>query len=280
MNTTAMSAFATASVRRALVAAASFAAVTAFASTPINLTQDADVRAAAAYTYYARGNAAGETITPFTKMFYPGGVLHTFSPGGATQGLDGTLTDDGTNGAPISFGSGELTDNSNASEVRGWIDIEQVSYGTHSANPHGGVFDIVFDLGANYVITSVAVTYADASGWRFSRTVDGQKVFTSASNPTLVGDAGLSLFDTTTVAATTALDVMSFTADSSISAQYVIFRPEMQLATNVGGSSYGGYIYEIAIYGHAIPEPSSSAALFGAFSVAAVLLRRRRRVVC
>lgn len=279
MHTTAMSAFATASVRRAFVAAASFAAITAFASTPINLTQDADVRAAATYTYYARGNAAGETITPFTTMFYPGGALHTYVSG-TTLGRDGTLTDDGTNGAPISFGSGELTDNSNASEVRGWIDIEQVSYGTHSSSPHGGVFDIVFDLGANYVITSVVVTYADAAGWRFSRTVDGQKVFTSASNPTLVGDAGLSLFDTATVAATTALDVMSFTTDSSISAQYVIFRPEMQLATSVGGNSYGGYIYEIAIYGHAIPEPSSSAALFGAFSVAVVLLRRRRRVVC
>lgn len=258
---------------------AAFAALSApamlSAQTSINLTQDATVRQAGTYTYYARGNAAGVTITPFEKMFYPGGVLHTYA-GADTLGRDGVLTDNGSNGAPISFGSGELTDNSTASDVRGWIDVEQVTSGTHSGNPHGGSFDIVFDLGANYVITSVVVTYTDASGWRFSSTVGGQRVFTSTANPSGTGDAGLSLFGTGTASSGATLGTLAFSGPS-VSAQYVIFRPEMNLSPNVGGNSYGGYIYEVAINGYAIPEPSSSAVLFGAFSMGAVLLRRRRR---
>lgn len=265
-----------ASVRGTLAAGAVLIASSALAQTPVNLTQDATVRSTATYTYYARGNAAGETITPFTTMFYPGGALHTYASG-TTLGRDGTLTDDGANGAPISFLTGELTDNSNASEVRGWIDIEQVTYGTHSTSPHGGSFDIVFDLGANYIITSVTVTYADAAGWRFSRTVDGQRVFTSTSNPSLAGDAGLSLFDTATVSATTALDTLSFSASTLTDARYVILRPEMQLATSVGGNSYGGYLYEVEIHGYAIPEPSSAATLAGAIALGGVMLRRKRR---
>jgi hypothetical protein len=264
-------------VRAALAAGAVLAASSAFTQTSINLTQDATVRQTATYTYYARGDAAGSTITPFTTMFYPGGALHTFSPSGATIGLDGSRADNGTNGAPIAFAAGELTDNSNASEVRGWLNVEQVSYGTHSTNPHGGVFDIVFDLGSAYVITSVVVTYADAAGWRFSRTQNGQQVFTSMDAPSSVGDAGLSLFGTATVSATTALDTMSFSASAMTNAQYVVFRPEMQLSPNLGGNSYGGYIYELSIHGYAIPEPASAAVLAGVVALGGVMLRRNRR---
>ncbi len=264
------------SLRSALAASAALAASSVFAQTSINLTQDATVRQAGTYTYYARGNAAGETITPFTTMFYPGGELHTYA-GATTLGLDGTLVDNGSNGAPISFGVGELTDNSNASEVRGWINVEQVSAGTHSASPHGGQFDIVFDLGANYVITSVVVTYTDAAGWRFRKTVaNTQQVFTSTGNPSLVGDAGLTLFDTATAVGGATLGQLTFSG-TSVGAQYVIFRPEMDLATNIGGNSYGGYIYEVAINGYAIPEPSSAAALAGVVALGGVVLRRQRR---
>ncbi len=264
-----------------VIASATIAALAALSSsaslsaqTSINLTQDATVRLAGTYTYYARGNAAGETITPFTTMFYPGGELHTYA-GATTLGRDGTRTDNGTNGAPISFGSGELTDNSTASEVRGWINIEQVSSGSHSAN-HGGVFDIVFDLGANYVITSVDVTYTDAAGWRFSETVNGQRVFTSTANPSSTGDDGLSLFATGTASKDASLGTLTFSG-TSVSAQYVIFRPEMTLAANVGGNSYGGYIYEVAINGYTIPEPSSAVALAGLVVLGGCLTRRSRR---
>lgn len=258
-----------------LAASAALAASSVFAQTSINLTQDATVRQAGTYTYYARGNAAGDTITPFEKMFYPGGELHTYS--GFTGGRDGTLTDNGSNGAPISFSVGELTDNSNASEVRGWVDVEQVSASTHSTSPHGGQFDIVFDLGANYVISSVVVTYTDAAGWRFRKTVaNTQQVFTSTGNPSLVGDAGLTLFGTATAVGGATLGQLTFSG-TSVSAQYVIFRPEMDLATNIGGNSYGGYIYEVAINGYAIPEPSSAAALAGVVALGGVVLRRQRR---
>lgn len=260
------------SLRSALAAGAALAASSVFAQTSINLTQNATVRQAGTYTYYARGDVNSNAITPFTTMFYPGGVLHTWDTA-TTMGLDGTLRDSVDTPASISFSSGELTDGTNDSEVRGYINVEQL---TATSPNRTGSFDIVFDLGANYVITSVDVTYTDAAGWRFSRIVDSQQLFTSTANPSSTGDAGLSLFDTGTVSTSATLGTLTFSG-TSVSAQYVVFRPDMQIAPNLSGSSYGAYLYEVAINGYAIPEPSSAAALAGVVALGGVVLRRQRR---
>src|SRR5690606_2346835 len=76
------------------------------AQTSSNLIEDATVRSTGTYTYYARGDANAASITPFTTMFYPGGLDHS---GNATLYRDNGLDDSVDTTAPVGIGSGFLT---------------------------------------------------------------------------------------------------------------------------------------------------------------------------
>lgn len=247
----------------------SFAAGSANAQTSIDLTQNPTVRAAGSYTYYARGDANAVAVTPFTKMFYPGGTLHS----NVTNNYDSGLVDTGSNGAPISFTSGSLTNGNNTQKVNGWVNIEQLVSGPANS-AHVGSFDIVLNLGAVYTITSVVVTYTDQATARWT-TANPQAIFTSVTAPAT--DAALSAFGAGTVSGNVANALMTVSG-TAIDAQYVVFRPNMGLNANPSSGSNGGMISEITIYGYsAIPEPSAWAALAGGAGLFAAVGCRRRR---
>lgn len=220
------------------------------AQTVVNLTQDSSVRSAGSYTYYARGNASGVTVSPFTTAFYPGASLHA-----STGGTDGSLVDTGSNGAAVSLGTGYLSDNSTATSVSGWVDVEQVTSGSASST-HSGSFDTLFDLGSTYMITSVVVTYTDASGKRWTTTANSQLVFTSLTAPT--SDSGLTSFASATATSSATNGSMTFDG-TDIEARFVDLRFDMTLGPNASSGSVGGIISEVAIYGYAVPEPSTYA---------------------
>ncbi len=222
------------------------------AQTIINLTQDVTVRSAGAYTYYARGDASGVAVAPFTTAFYPGASLHASS-----GGTDGSLIDTGANGASVSLSTGYLSDNSASTSVWGWIDVEQVTSGSASTT-HNGSFDILFDLGSTYVITSVVVTYTDASGKRWTSTANTQLAFTSLTAPT--SDSGLTSFASATTVGSATNGLMTFDG-ADVEARYVDLRLDMSIGPNPTSGSVGGIVSEVAIYGYAVPEPSTYALL-------------------
>ncbi|EIQ01808.1 F5/8 type C domain-containing protein [Opitutaceae bacterium TAV1] len=237
-------------LRLAGVAGAAFFLATASTAPAADLTQDATVRAAGTYTYYA---GSPYTTTPFTTMFYP------------TFDRDNKLT--GT-AAPVSFATGYLTDGDQATAVRGWG-------GDSGGSPV--TFDIVFDLGAVYTVSSVVVSAQDGGGARWDYTAS-QKVYTSLTAP--VADAGLSLFGTADTDQSSVRD-KSFTLNvtgAETQARYVIVRLTVGYQ-NAG--SYGGYLKEVQINGGpagAIPEASTSALIGGtAAALVALGVRRFRR---
>ncbi len=237
------------------------------AQTILNLTQTSSVRSSSTYTYYARGNASGTTITPFTTAFYPGASLHSSS-----GGQDNGLVDTGSNATSISLGNGYLTDGKTNTSVSGWIDIEQVTSGS-AASTHYGSFDLLFDLGSNYVITSVVLTYTDSSGKRWNSASDAQAAYTSLTFPS--ADSSLTSFATSTAVSSATNGSMTFDG-TDITARYIDLRLNMQLGANANSGSVGGTISEVAIYGYAIPEPSAWA-LLGSALVFLVFFRSKKR---
>lgn len=243
------------------------------AQTSTNLIENASVRSSGTYTYYARGDANAATITPFTTMFYPGGLNHS---GNATINRDNSLDDGASTPGAISIGSGYLTNLTAAQSVGGWVNAENLISGT-AGGSHEGSVDIVFDLGAVYTITSVVVTYTDSSGYRWSTTLNAQSVYTSVNAPT--SDAGLALFGNGTAVSGSVDGTMSITG-TAIDARYVIFRPVMTIGANPNSGISGGLIDEVAIYGYsAVPEPSSAAIAAGAAALGCCLARRSRRMI-
>lgn len=200
------------------------------ANTIINLTQDATVRDAGTYTYYSRATGTDA----FTTAFYPG---YTASSGYR----DGTLAPTPTAGAAISFKTGELT-NGTAGSVSSW----------QGAVSSSGNFDILFDLGGNYIITSVVVTYADFSGYRWIIAANAQQVFVGTQTPT---DSNLALFSSATFASgiNSTAKTSTFTG-AETEARYVDFRGAV---TASGSSNNGGVLYQVAINGYAVPESAS-----------------------
>ncbi|EIP98700.1 hypothetical protein OpiT1DRAFT_03165 [Opitutaceae bacterium TAV1] len=221
------------------------------ATTPTNLTQDTTVRENATYTYYARGNATGAAIDYFTTMFFPGAPSHSAS-GGKDNGLDDSVTTP----APISFTTGYLTDAKTNTSVSGWVNIEEST----GVVTNEGTFNIVFDLGNTYMITSVIVTYTDTGGQRWSKTVDAQKVYTSLTAPSSE-NIPADLFGTATATQDANNGSLSFTG-TEIIARYVTLELAMLIGANPNSGSAGGIISEITIMGYSVvPEPSTTALL-------------------
>ncbi|EIQ00295.1 F5/8 type C domain-containing protein [Opitutaceae bacterium TAV1] len=243
------------------------------AQTPINLTQDLTVQASGAYAYYARGTAAsGAAITPFETMFYPGGSLHG---GNAETGLDNGRKDSESTPGPISFGSGYLTDGENAPFVQGWVNIEEIVSGTHGAT-HDGSFNIVFDLGKTYTITSVVITYQDYSGQRWTTTVGIQKIYTSIEAPSATNAPVL--FDSATAVNNAPSGSQLSFVGTAIDARYVTLELVMALGANPNSGASGGRIQEVTIMGYTPVPESSTFAFIGGMSALALGLMKNRLV--
>ena len=244
-----------------------------------NLTQDAGVRAAGTYSYYARGSTTSSSTTP-------GGGVSPFSSLFYTQdSKDGTLTWNGlygasSNASSIGFTSGYLTDASTSTRVSGIQNVNQWTSNIAASDQQTGTSDIVFDLGSVFTITSVVITYTDATSHRWTLTTDGQSVFTSLTLPT--GDSDLTLFGNQTAIANSTNGLMTFTPAAARDARYI----DLRLLNNVTKSgqpsisSYGGYISEVAIFGYAaVPEPSSAGLLLGAIGLSLLSYKLRRKRV-
>ncbi|MDR1281898.1 MAG: hypothetical protein LBK99_13905 [Opitutaceae bacterium] len=275
------------------VATATAATTAALAATSVNLlTDNATVRAAGNYTYYARGNGvssgsdpAPETVTPFTKKFYPGaphGVNDTAAKDGfLSDGIDNGIY--ATNGASIPFASGDLTNNltTTTDSVYGWWGVTEIT--KTSWTPEGS-FDILFDLGAAYTVTGIEIIYTDSGSRRWSTTIDIQKAYyaeTLAGSTPSEGD--FTLFGagaTTSNASAGTLNITPATG-ASVIARYLDLRLTTQIANSNTGA-YGGYLHEVRIYGYetatpSIPEPATWAILSGAASLLTGFLIRHRR---
>ncbi|WP_043584664.1 hypothetical protein [Geminisphaera colitermitum] len=278
-----------------LLAVATTAAA-ALAATSVNLlTDNATVRAAGNYTYYARGNGvysgsdpAPETYTPFTRKFYPG-PPHTNETGtdkgdklrdGTRSDISGITT---TAGDKIRFDAGELTNGVTTGDlVGGWWGVTEITKTTWTPE---GRFDILFDLGASYVITSIEIVYSDAGSRRWSSTADIQKVYyaeTLAGTSPAESDFA-SLFGNGTITAGTSVGTLAITptTGTSVVARYLDLRLTTQIANGNTGA-YGGYLHEVRIYGYetatpSIPEPSTTTILLGAITLPAsfILIQRR-----
>lgn len=217
---------------------------TIVANTIINLTQDGSIRDVATYTYYSRASGTD----PFTTAFYPG---YTANSGYRDGGLAPTATE----GAAISFKTGELT-NGSLGSVSSWQGIVSTE----------GNFDIVFDLGANYIITSVVIKYADFQAYRWNIAVDVQQIYLSTDSP---ANGNLALFSSGTFVEGTDTSSRQYTFNGTATeARYVDFRAMVKAS---GSSNNGGVLYQVIINGYPIPEVSSLVLL----SVSGLLMLRR-----
>jgi hypothetical protein len=213
-----------------------------------NLTQVPAIKAAGTYTYYARGDSNGTPLTnKFTTAFYPGPPR-----GGDTLDRDNGRIDGSPTSMPgtIPFAYGDLTDNDNASGVSGWINIED-AHGSGSVINHAGTFDILFDLGAVYPISSVEVIYADSMGrrWVTTGTYGDQEVSTAVSLKGAVAtDTDFTRFKFLRFIQGSNPGTVIFENGAPRLARYVNLRLSVTLNPDTGGS-IGGYLREIRING-------------------------------
>jgi hypothetical protein len=238
-----------------------------------DLLQDATVRAAGNYIYYARGDSAELAVTPFTQAFYPGGStnasslfgLHANNNYGA-QGRDGDLEDTGSNATFIALSSGELVDGNDSSYVCGYIDT--VSPDAFHDSRISGYFDVLIDLGAVYSIDQVNINYSDRTGGpRWGNTAaddiaydaDSQQIWIAKS---LAGaapaDSDFTLFDTGTFERDANKSIESFgEAADAVNARYVVLRLAVDMVKFPSATAgiIGGMINEVQIMGgEALPD--------------------------
>ncbi|AHF91193.1 hypothetical protein OPIT5_14210 [Opitutaceae bacterium TAV5] len=235
-------------------------ATNADAQSAENLLRRPEVRESGAYTYFARGDASRKNITPFTRMFYPGGGdsakpqgLHA-SAGGGLLTRDGELVDTGANAAPVPVRSGELTDGVTDSTrqatapVSGWINV--LSRGDVSeTGANTGQFDILFDLGAGYRVTKVVLWIRDQGGHRWA---GEQECYTASefADPAKPADNDFRLFGSVTIPKDRSSPVEFVAAPRS--ARYVNLRLGASVSRRPGPTaSMGGILYEVEIHGSA-----------------------------
>lgn len=238
--------------RLAAFGAMILATVCPLAAQQIDLTQYPPIKQSpnATYAYYARGGASGAAITPYTIKFYPGNP----HGGNTTTDREGTLADTGSNAASVPFASGDLTDGITSTAVSGWVDIED-AHGAGTADPHPGTFDILFDLGAAYPVSSVELVYTDASGrrWVTSGNYSTQQVSTAlvfqGRTPT---DADFSPLSSQTFASGATSASIVFSAGVPRPARYINLRLNATLSPSPSGS-VGGQLHEVRIFGS--PRP-------------------------
>ncbi|MDR1281771.1 MAG: hypothetical protein LBK99_13245 [Opitutaceae bacterium] len=241
-----------------------------------NLLRRPEVRETGAYTYFARGDASRKNITPFTRMFYPGGGggsgsakpqgLHASTNGGPST-RDGELVDTGANAAPVPVRSGELTDGVTdttrraTAPVSGWINV--LSRGDVSeAGANTGQFDILFDLGAEYRVTKVVLWIHDQGGGH--RWSGEQECYTASefADPAKPADNDFRLFGSLTIpkgrstpvefVAASPASRTSRTSLTSRTARYVNLRLGASVSRRPGPTAaMGGILYEVEIHGFA-----------------------------
>lgn len=249
MKTPSRSVFGT---RARAFACAVFSTAGTLAAQDIDLTQHAPIRQSslATYAYYARGDASGAPIPPYTVKFYPGDP----HGGNTTADRDGARADTGSNAVAIPLASGDLTDNDPGTSVSGWINIED-AHGAGASSNHPGTFDILFDLGAVYAVGSVEIVYSDSSGrrWVTSGNLADQQVSTAVSlkGATPV-EADFTRFKFSRFTANTSSATAAFSSGAPRPARYVNLRLTATLDAGVGGS-IGGHLHEVRIHGD--PRP-------------------------
>lgn len=249
-------------------------------STPSLLSANLTAAVDGTYTYFVRGwsyeGGQGST-TPFTKMFYPGGAVHS-GTADMNNMQDGTLVDTGSDvnpaGAPISFATGELTNGitADSDRVAGWIST--LSPLVTGGGAVSGQFDILFDLGRVCNITDVQVWAGSFGGYRF--TADSQELYlaTALANPGHPADSDFSLISTMGIAQND-YTLTTFGAGEGAMARYVDMRFYVTTSiTPSGGASSGGILNEIQING-SVPEPATCVIL--GFAGMLALLRRSRK---
>lgn len=268
----------------------------------VNLLSLDGVRTNGTYTYYARGNSYAANnanytdITPFSYSFYPGPPHNNGAQAANANARDGALTDSvklagGTSTASsISVASGELTDSPSSTGTTGtggyvgnWVGVTQTT-GTSSTN-NPGSFDVLFNLGSIYLVSSIEVVYLDTSGERITTTIGAQKIYTAAT----LADAGaplesdFTLFGANTATLSTSTTGLISIAGTAVEAQYVDLRLMMNVSNPASSTdtSQGARLLEVRVNGSAIaiPEPSTCALIIGvgAFLICGMMRRGRCR---
>lgn len=217
-----------------------------------NLLQLSEVCESGTYTYYARGDASRKNITPFTRLFYPGGGdgvkpqgLHASITSGPSV-RDGSLIDAGDNAAPVPIRTGELTDANKTGPVSGWINVLSRSEVSESG-ANTGQFDLLFDLGTEYCITKIILHVRDQGGHRW---IGEQECYTAESfaNPTNPVDNDFRLFGSASIPKEQS-SAVEFVATPR-NARYVNFRFLTSVSRYPGATaSVGGILYEVEIHG-------------------------------
>ncbi|AHF91155.1 hypothetical protein OpiT1DRAFT_02462 [Opitutaceae bacterium TAV1] len=270
------------SVHAALPACAMLVPVLVTAQvTPVNLLIDnSTVRSSGSYTYYARGtpNVTSENpndgIARWTVPFFPGSNSYsstTDKDAGATvtwnQNFGVT-----NNAGPISFTHGELTD--------GVIDSTSSVSGYNGAVNFEKGFDLLFDLGGLYSISSVEIVYSDAINRRWNTADTKQSVWISETFPT--SSSSLTQLGSNEKATLNAPagSLLTFSSAESIVGRYVNLSLFMSTSYDFSSNGQnGGRIFEVRIFGTPIPEPGTVAiwtAFVSLVVVAGVRIIRKR----
>jgi hypothetical protein len=148
--------------------------------------------------------------------------------------------------------------------------------GSGGANSGAGSFDLLFNLGANYDITSVVVDYAEEGGFTL---VNSQYAYVSSSAP-VAGETAASQFSqfgATGSGAGFTNGQFSLTFTGNTDGQYVDLNLQNWTTAAFGTGAYGASIEQVDIYGSivATPEPSTWA-LWAGGVLALVAFQRLR----
>lgn len=243
----------------------------------VNLLQDATVRANGTYTYYAKGSTAATesnptgNIAPWTVAFFPGSGAGSQADrdSGASAQWNQSFTD--SNAGAISIGTGELARGGSGNAVTGWQGI------TGYVTATSGSFDLLFDLGATYHITSIEIVYTDAANRRWNTASALQTAYVSEVMPSAADYADMTQFGDRLRATPNASEgVMEFSESDGLTGRYVNLNLFVNADRTFEGLNRGGVINEIRIYGYAIPEPSTYALIGAGVMLAFVLVKKRR----
>ena len=175
----------------------------------------------------------------------------------------------------LTMGTITAAGNANRFGGSGWFNTGNTAAGSTQSEAISGNDYIQFIVTptANSVFTPTSFTFI----WDFSSS-GPKSVALRSSNDSFAANIG-SLTNMT--ASTSAIKSISITGMASISSS-VTFRLYGFGGTGTGGTggfdtTTGATTPNVILYGTAIPEPSSAAALFGIAAIAGVGLRRRRR---
>lgn len=243
----------------------------------VNLLADATVREKGTYTYYAKGNTAATEsnptggIAPWTVAFFPGSGYGSMADRDAGASAVWNQSFTASNAGAISIGSGELARSGSDNSVLGWQGITQYVVAS------GGNFDILFDLGASYHITSIEIVYSDSVQRRWITSSALQTAYVSEVMPVAASYTDMTQFgDRVRATANASEGVMTFSEDEGLTGRYVNLNLFVSASRTFDDVNRGGIIHEVRIHGYAIPEPGTYALIGAGVMLAFVLVRKRR----